>query len=318
VPVVLAEVEARALADRIEAVGTARANESVTITASVAETVHGLPFEGGQVVRRGEVVAELVSAEEAAGLSQARALRSDAERQYRRARELYEVGTETRATLDARVAERDAARARVEELEARLSDRIIRAPFDGVLGLRQVSPGAFVRPGDTITTLDDIDPIKVDFSVPERWLSALTVGSPIDARATAYPERPFRGQIEAIDTRVQPRTRSIAVRGVIENSGGLLRPGMLLSVELLYRTRDTLVVPASALMPVADEVFVFVIDDELAARRVRVRIGTRLADRVEIVEGLEQGQRVVAEGTQRVRPGSRVEPLEAEAADVDL
>jgi membrane fusion protein (multidrug efflux system) len=319
VAVRIAPVVAETFAERIEALGTALADESVTITARVTETVQNLTFEEGQRVERGAILAELVSAEEAAALSQARASYLDASKQYQRVADLVREGTETVARLDRVTAERDSARARVAEVEARVSDRLIRAPFAGVVGLRMVSPGALVSPGDAITTLDDVDPIKLEFTVPETLLSALRPGLEVRARSEAWPEREFPGSVEAIDTRVDPRTRALRVRARIDNADGALRPGLLLSVELAHRVRESLAVPEEALVPIGERDYVYVVDAQDMAQRVEVRSGARRSGRVEVLEGLAASDRVVVEGTQQVRPGAAVRVLGAGSqGDVDL
>jgi membrane fusion protein (multidrug efflux system) len=315
----LSPVAMQTFSERIEALGTALAEESVTITARVTETVMSLPFEEGQRIEAGAVLAELTSAEESAALAQARAAHREAAKQHQRVSDLVRQGTETVARLDSVTATRDAAAARVSEMEARLSDRLIRAPFAGVVGLRMVSPGALVSPGTAITTLDDVDPIKLEFTVPETLLSALRVGLEIRARSDAWPERVFPGNIEAVDTRVDPRTRALRVRARIENPDGALRPGLLLGVELLHRVRQSLAVPEEALVPVGEDDFVYTVDREGRAVRVQVTGGARREGWVEVLDGLAASDQVVVEGTQRIRPGAPVRPIGAEpAGDVDL
>jgi membrane fusion protein (multidrug efflux system) len=319
VAVRIVPVATQTFAERIEALGTARAEESVTVTARVTETVQELMFEEGQRVAQGDILATLVSAEESAALSQARATLVDATKQYRRVADLVEQGTETVARLDRATAERDSAAARVAEVEARLSDRLVRAPFAGVVGLRMVSPGALLSPGDAITTLDDIDPIKLDFTVPELLLSALAPGLQIRARSAAWPDRVFPGSVEAVDTRVDPRTRAVRVRARIDNPDGALRPGLLMSVELRHRVRESLAVPEEALVAVGERDYVYVIDAQGMARRVEVKGGARRAGIVEVREGLAADDRVVVEGTQQLRPGAPVRILDGELPrDVDL
>jgi membrane fusion protein (multidrug efflux system) len=318
IPVVAALVEQGELSERIEALGTARANESVTITARVTETVRALRFDDGQAVEQGEVIAELVSAEEAAALASAEATLADATKQYDRVAQLVRERTESQARLDRVLAERDAARARVQELEARLSDRLVRAPFSGVLGLRRVSPGALVEPGDAITTLDDVDPMKLDFTVPERLLGEVQAEQEVRATSVAYPGRVFGGRISAVDTRINPRTRAVTLRALVDNPDRLLRPGMLLSVELLHGRRQALMIPESALVPIGNQAFVYRVTPELRVERVSVRTGARRPGRIEIVEGLSAGQRVVVEGTQHVSAGAAVELIQPEPVDVDL
>ncbi len=307
VPAVLASVSPDEFVDRIEAIGTLRSNESLIITAKVTETVRALHFEDGARVEEGAVLAELTSDEEAAQLAEARSTHAEASQQYDRVQKLFAEGTVSRSQLDRATADRDAARARVEALEARLADRLIRAPFAGVLGFREVSPGTLLQPGDTITTLDDVSVMKLDFSVPEVFLSTLRPGLEVLARSAAYPDRSFEGTVRTVESRVDPVTRAVTVRAELANPGELLRPGMLLTVDLIRNRRTSLAVPEAALVPVRDEQFVFRVDSENRVERVQVRIGGRRPGWVEILAGLEDGDRVVVEGTTRVRPGSQVE-----------
>ncbi|HRK72275.1 MAG TPA: efflux RND transporter periplasmic adaptor subunit, partial [Micropepsaceae bacterium] len=212
-------------------------------------------------------------------------------------------------------AARDAARGRVRALEARLGDRVIRAPFAGVLGLRMVSPGELVRPGDPIVTLDDVSVIKADFPVPERYVPLLRNGLQIEAFASAWPERGFSGTVTSVSTRVDVATRSVTVRAEIPNPEGLLRPGMLLAITLTTENRTALAVPETAIVPVGDVRYVFVIGEDLKAARVEVRTGNRYAGFVEILSGIEAGAVVVSEGTHKVIPGLAVQlPAAADAA----
>lgn len=314
-PVVVADVSAEEFVDRIEAVGTARARESVEITAQVTESVSALYFEDGDFVAEGAILVELTDAEEAAEIAAARATLADAEKQHDRLVDLVRRGTATRSRLDTALAARDAARARVEGLEARLADRIVRAPFTGLLGFRAVSLGTLVQPGDLITTLDDVSLIKLDFSIPETFLSALEEGLSIEARAAAYPGQIFTGRVKVVASRVNPVTRAVTVRAELENPDRRLRPGMLLTVDVFKDRRESPSIPEAALLPVSDAVYVFRVREDAGdgdtgsatrAERVTIRIGRRRPGRVEVVEGLEIGDRVVVEGLQRLRDGNPV------------
>jgi membrane fusion protein (multidrug efflux system) len=306
-PVVVAEARLEELVDRIEAIGTARSNESVVITAKVTESVRRIDFEEGAEVEEGHILVELTGAEEAAQLAEARSQLEEAARNHQRVATLHAQGSAPTSQLESASSARDAARARVEAIEARLADRLVRAPFRGVLGLRAVSPGTLVRPGDRITTLDDVSSIKLDFAVPETFLAALAPGLEISARSPAYPGRRFHGVVETIDTQVDPVTRAVTVRGVLPNDERLLRPGMLLTVDLIRERRQALVVPEAALVPERDLQTVFAVDAEGVVARRTVEIGRRSAGRVEVRAGLAPGERVVVEGVSRVRDGSRVE-----------
>ena len=310
-PVVITRPQTAHFSDRIEALGTARANESVVITARVMETVQRVNFQDGQHVERDAVLLELTSTEESAQLDEARANYQDAQLRYQRIADLARQGTESLSRLDEVSAARDAAQARLAELRARLSDRLVRAPFAGVLGLREVSPGSLVRPGERITTLDDIDLIKVDFSVPELFLASLESGQRIRTRSAAYPDRSFEGQITAIDTRIDPRSRALRARAEIPNPDHALRPGMLLSLEVRANPRTSTALPEEALVPLGNKQFIVLVDAEDRAQRVEVELGRREPGWVEILDTLPEDARVVIDGSTRVRPGGRVRVREA-------
>lgn len=304
-PVRLVAVRYEPFADLLEALGTAKARESVRVTAKVTETVRSLYFEDGGTVKKGDRLAELTDAEQAAELEQARAALTEAEQQFDRTADLVEKGIQSRALLDTARGTRDAAAGRVSAIEARLGDRLILAPFDGVLGLRAVSPGTLLRPGDTIVTLDDISLIKVDFSIPETFLAALASGQVIEAKSAAYPAVTFKGIVRTIDTRIDPVTRSVMVRAEIDNPEELLRPGMLMSVDLVKNRRRSLMVPEQVLIPLGDRQYVMVVEDGIAKRR-EITVGQRMNGAVEILAGLSEGERVVAEGTHRASDGQPV------------
>ncbi len=306
VPVTVLAVAPRDWADTLEALGTAQANESVTLTAKITETVRKLGFADGQVVEAGDVLVELTSGQQVAQLEEAQAVLKDAERQYRRQQDLLGQGTVSKALFDTAETTRDSSRARVEAIRAQLADRIVSAPFGGVLGLRKVSPGTLVTPGTPIVTLDDIHVIKLDFAVPETALAALKPGLAVQATSPAFPDRRFAGKVESIDSRVDPATRAVTVRALIPNQDASLRPGMLLTVEVRARERMALAVPELALVPNGNRQFVYRLDDQDIAHLVEVRVGARRAGEVEIVAGLEPGTRVVVEGTVSLRDGAKV------------
>ncbi len=314
-PVFAAEAKIDRFEDRIEALGTLRANESVTLTASVTEKVSALHFDDGDRVAQGDLLVEMTSTEEDAQLKEARALVEEAQRQYRRVQSLASQGTAAKSLLDERRREQDTARARLSAIESRLSDRLIKAPFSGVLGLRNISVGALVEPGDLITTLDDDSVMKLDLSVPNVYLSSLKPGLPMVARSRAYPEREFRGKVRSIDSRVDPVSRSLLVRVLLPNEERLLKPGMLMQVALRKNPRDVLVIPESALMPLGREQFVLVAAPEGGghkAERRPIKIGSRRPGEVEVLDGLSIGELVITDGTLRARPG---QPVAVQAID---
>jgi membrane fusion protein (multidrug efflux system) len=306
--------------ERVEAVGTTRANESVMITAKQTGNVTGITFEEGQRVRTGQVLIELDSLERKADLDQSkadmdqsRAQRDEIRQRLDRAKQLKSTGNVTDARLDELESQLRAAEGRLRSSEAkirafnsRLDDVRITAPFDGRVGMRQVSMGALVTPGSVITTLDDIAKIKLDFSVPEIALSALRPGLGVVARSPAFPTRTFEGQVTVVDTRIDPATRSVRVNAVFDNSDESLKPGLFLSVELQIARRERAVlVPEEALVGESTRQFVFVVRDEKAERR-EVKLGQRLQGEVEVIAGLAPGDLVIVRGVQKVRNGQQV------------
>jgi membrane fusion protein, multidrug efflux system len=305
-PVLTAEVREQRWSDVLEALGTAGANESVTLSAKVSETVERVNFQDGDFATEGMVLVDLSGRAEVAGLEEAQATYTDALKQYQRQAELVEQGTIARSTLDTSLATRDAARARMNAIRARLADRVITAPFAGLLGFRQVSPGTLVTPGTAIATLDDISTIKLDFSVPETFLSALAPGQRIEARSAAWPQQVFEGTVRTLDSRVDPTTRALIVRAELPNPEAKLRPGMLLTVRIEQAPRTLLAVPELALIQVGSVQSVFRLGDDGRVEQMTVKSGTRRRGEVEIVEGLVAGDRIVVEGVGKLRAGMAV------------
>jgi membrane fusion protein (multidrug efflux system) len=299
--------------DRLEAIGTARARESVVIASKLSEKILRVRFESGQQVQAGELLVDLDLGSDQAELAAAETALREAERQLARQQQLAERRLIPQSQLDTQRAARDNARAQVDSARANLADRAIRAPFAGVLGLRQVSPGQLIGPNTPITTLDDLSSMKVEVRMPERALSGLRPGVPVVARSEAWPDREFQGQLSEVDTRIDAATRSVTVRAEIPNPEGLLRPGMLLRIELLQPARRAIVVPELAVQQVGSRSFVYRLDGEGKVEEADVRIGSRAGGQAEILEGLRADDRIVVEGTVKLRPGQVVREAGAAA-----
>lgn len=312
--VTVAVVAREMLADDVESVGTAQANESLNLTAKVSDTVTAVHFSDGGFVEQGDVLVELTNNAEAARLAEARAAEADARRQYDRLQSLIDTNLISQTDLDDVRTRWETAEARLEGVIANMDDRLIRAPFTGILGFRNISEGSLVTPNTVITTLDDISTIKLDFNVAEVYLAQLQPGQSIKANSIVYRGQEFGGIVTSVGSRVDTATRSVQVRAEIENSAGLLRPGMLLTVDLTLNPRDAIVVPEAAVVPSQGRQYVFVVDEESVARRVEVELGRRRPGQVEIVSGVVPGQRVVTQGIAQVRPGSRVRIVNQEGA----
>ncbi|MGB6220778.1 MAG: efflux RND transporter periplasmic adaptor subunit [Haloferula sp.] len=304
VEVTVHELEWRDFADELVAAGTLLADESTEISANVTERVQELGFDDGQRVEAGDLLALLESEEERGILEAAQASLDEEKRELKRLEPLLGRGV-SEADVAARRTRLAVAQARIAQVQAQLSDRQITAPFAGRVGLRRISPGAMVEPSDVITTLDKTDVMKLDFTVPETFLSTLQPGLVIAARSSAFPERDFEGEVSEIDTRIDPVTRAVAVRALFPNPDDVLRPGMLMTVTLSSNPKRSLALPERAVVAVGEVKAVFRIEDGVA-RRVVIETGRRQPGWVEVVEGLAEGDSVVTDGVLSLRDGGEV------------
>jgi membrane fusion protein, multidrug efflux system len=313
--VTLAPVRAERVSQKLEAIGNARANESVDVSSKTSNIVTAVRFRDGERVQRGQLLVQLDDAATRADVAAAQAALAESESQFNRSRELLATQALSKSSYEQLEATVKANRARLQAAQSRLEDTVIRAPFSGRVGLRRVSLGTLISPGAVITTLDDTSVIKLDFSVPENFVASLREGLSVRATAPAFPGRTFNGKVASIDSRVDMNTRSVLVRALLANEDGALKPGMFLNVALANDERESLVIPEEALTPEAERQYVFVVADGKAQRR-EVRIGVRRPGSVEVLAGLEAGERVIVEGTQKVRDGAPVRGIER-LADAD-
>ena len=321
VPVIIREVKTDRFVDAVEALGTLRANETVDLTASVTDTITAIHFEDGQRVEAGDILVEMTSAEEHAQLEEERSTMDEARIQYERVQPLVARGAAARSLLDQRRREYDTARARYRAIESRLQDRLILAPFPGVVGLRNISVGALIEPGDLITTLDDDSVMKLDFTVPAIHLATLKTGLAIEARAPSFADRTFAGEVSGVNSRIDATTRSIVARAILPNPERLLVPGLLMSVRLLKNPRVALIILEEALIPSGQANHVLVVDRSATpqiAKRREVKIGARRPGEVEIVDGLKAGEFIIIHGTMRARPDQEVKIIAVDTGEQPL
>jgi membrane fusion protein, multidrug efflux system len=308
VSVLLARIETQPFSQDMEAIGTARANEAVDVTAKISNRITAIRFREGQQVRQGDVLVEFDSEQVRASLAEAQAALDESRSQFKRSRELFTTKALSESQLDQIQATLSTNEARVAGARSQLNDTIIRAPFAGRVGLRQVSLGGFVSPGTVITTLDDTSVIKLDFSVPEVFLSSLKEGMEISAGTAAYPTEKFKGKVSSIDSRVDPVSRAVLVRARLDNPDGRLKPGMFMTVRLMRTEAPALLIPEQALVPEGERKFVFVVR-EGKAFKTEVSTGRRRPGEVEVTKGIADGDVVISEGIQKVRDGSPVQGL---------
>ncbi|WP_420471728.1 efflux RND transporter periplasmic adaptor subunit [Brevundimonas sp. FT23042] len=299
----------REFSDQIRVLGVARGRRSVNITSSTSELITRVLFTDGQRVAAGAPLVQLQAREEDAAIAQARAQVARAQTMYERYKTLNERGFASAAMLEQYETELETARAALAASQARAGDRTIRAPFSGVLGLSTVTAGTLVNPGAVIATLDDIDVVRVDFPIPERYLSVLRPGVPIAATIDAYGDEVFNGRIALIDTRVNEANRSITARAEIPNPGGRIRPGMAVRVAVQQGQRSSIAVPEAAIQYEGEGAFVYRIangERGSIAQRVEVEAGAVEGGYVEILSGLNNGDRVVGSGLNRIQPNAPV------------
>ena len=299
-------IELQPMVDEIQALGTANANESVNIQSRIPSLIERIAFEEGQLVNKGDLLIELENNEIVAGLAVAEAALSESRSLYDRSRSLAETQAISASGLEQLLAQVQVDEAQVEAARARLDNTVIRAPFSGRVGLRHVSPGSFVNNSIVITTLDDVSQIKLDFSVPETYLTALSDGMDIIAHSLVYPDRPFHGVVQSIDTRLDPVSRAVQVRAIIPNPDATLKPGMFLTVDLQRARGDVLLAPEQAIVPEGSSQYVYVVADGVAEKRAVV-LGRRIPGFVVIDSGLSAGDAVVTEGTHKLHDGSAVD-----------
>jgi multidrug efflux system membrane fusion protein len=290
----------------IAAIGSLQAADEIVLAPEVGGRISQINFESGETVDAGTVLVALDDKTERAELLAAQARSRFADLQLERSQRLAPSGTESRQALQQREVEAEQARADVAIIDARIAQRNITAPFAGVIGLRQVAPGAFVTAGQSIATLTAIDTLHVDFSVPQRDLPKLDIGATVRVTIDVFPDQDFTAIVTAIDPVISAQTRNVTVQATLDNTDGTLRPGMFANVSVSLPSRpDTILVPGTAIQQSASGDVAYLVRDGVAAI-VPVTVGTRLDGRVEVISGLAPGDVLITEGQLRVAPGAAV------------
>jgi membrane fusion protein (multidrug efflux system) len=301
----------QAVQERVPLVGTLEANEAVALMSELDGTVETVRFEEGQPVAAEDVLLEFDRGKLRASLAAAVAELQAAEARLARYQHLVDSGAVSRQELDDAAAARERLSAAADLAQEHLRDAVVRAPFDGAIGERLVSPGQFVTRGEPLAWVVDLDPIKAEFRVPERYLGRLKPGQSVDVRVAAYDKR-FTGEVTFVDPQVDEATRTVLVKAAIPNPDGALRRGMFANLDLILQVRPrAVVIPESALLLRGETASVFVVEEDVAQPR-EVTAGLRLPGFVEIASGLKPGELVVVEGTQKLRPGASVKTRVAE------
>lgn len=309
VPVVLAAAEQREALRRVEAVGTTFSRRAIQVVPLTSGRVVEVAFEAGQAVAAGDVLARLDDDIERADLAEAEATLRETVLALERAQALRKKGAVPEATVEQLVASRAGAQADLDRAHRRLADRTVRAAFDGVVGLRQIDPGARVDENTVITTLDDRSEMEIEFSLPEGLYGEVAIGQPVVATSTAFPDRRFDGAVATIDSRVDAVSRSFKVRALLPNPDLALPAGMFMHVSVVLDSRIALMIPEEAVVVQGSRTYVYVAAGGKASVR-NVQLGLREVGAVEITDGLAPGEMVVIRGTQRLRDGMPVRVLQ--------
>ncbi|MEQ1782551.1 MAG: efflux RND transporter periplasmic adaptor subunit [Hyphomonadaceae bacterium] len=301
--------ESRVFSSRIEALGTLEPRERVVLSANAADRVTGVFFEDGQRVAKGKVLMTLVNEEENAALESARATEANARLVYERNKRLAAADAVAQLELERSKSAFEAASAAVGGVQARLRDRVLLAPFSGVLGFRQVSTGAYVSPGQTVATLIDDSQMRLEFGVPSIYLTDLRQGLEITAVTKDIPGRNFVGKLTSIDNAIDPISLAVKVRATLPNGDGALKAGTSMSVVLISKPRTSLVISEISVIAEGSKNFVYVVDKSkqpATAIKTEVTLGTRERGVVEVLSGLKSGDVVITDGVLKVRPGAPV------------
>jgi membrane fusion protein (multidrug efflux system) len=316
-PVEIAEAKIQKVTDRFEAVGTIEAMEAITVVSEIDGTIVGLPFDEGVQIKKGALIAHLDDAQLAAELARAEALHAQSHVMYDRVKAVVDQKAGTPQDLDDAAAGLKVADANLALAKSRLSKTKIKAPFDGIIGARKVSIGTFLRAGQAIADLANIDDIRVNFSAPERFLAQLTRGAAVSVSTTAFPGYTVEGKIIAIEPMLDPGTRSARVIARVPNPGRKFRQGMSANIATVLSERASAVtIPSEAVFAGGNQSFVYVVKPDSTASRIAVTLGTRLPDVVEILQGLEPGMHVVQAGHQKLFEGAKVMPVSAPQSSV--
>jgi membrane fusion protein (multidrug efflux system) len=315
VAVEVAEARLEKVRDRAEAVGTTLANQAIEVVPLASGRILELAFDPGQAVEAGAVLARLDDGIERADLAEAEALARETQAALERAQRLRASNNIAEATVVELEAAAAAAQARVDRASKRLEDRLVRAPFDGIVGIRRVDLGARVDDDTVITTLDDRTEMILEFSLPETFYGQVAPGLPVEAQSASFPDRSFDGEITTVDTRIDVTSRSFRVRATLPNPDLLLPAGLFVLVDVTLDEREAVVVPEEAVVSEAGRAVVYVASGDRVERRI-VDLGARMVGEVEIGDGVAPGDLVVVRGLQRMRDGIAVR-YEPPADDAD-
>ncbi|WP_150911828.1 efflux RND transporter periplasmic adaptor subunit [Marinobacter halotolerans] len=302
--------------DSVSAVGSLRARDQISLTTELSGRVVELNLNAGNRVKRGELLLRLDDRQARADLQVVEATLADALRQLERARSLQANNSISQSRVDELRTAAEVAEAQRSAARTRVDNHRIEAPFEGVIGLNDISLGAYLAAGTEVATLDSTRRMELGFAIPEKFLGQISLGQVVQGRSPAYPDERFAGELVELGTRINELSRTLPVRALIDNPDNKLRPGQFMSAELTLRQREALIIPEQAVMTRGDETYVFVAVDGVA-RRVSVELGSRSPGIVEVASGLTLDDQVIVTGQDRLSSGDRINVVEDTAAIPD-
>jgi membrane fusion protein, multidrug efflux system len=313
-PVEVAPVVKQGVSEKFEAVGTIEAIEEITVVSEINATVVDIPFTEGSQIGKGKIIAQLDDSQLAAEVARAEALYSQSLATYNRVKKVVEQNAGTQQDLDDALASLKVSEANLKLAQARLDKTKIVAPFNGIIGSRRVSVGSFLRTGDAITELANLNEIRINFSAPERYLSELKRGSEVIVYSPVYPGHEVKGRIIAIEPIIDSDTRTARIVARVQNPGQKFRPGMSANVSVVLTERpEALTIPTEAVFANGNQSLVYIVNADSTVAPAPVTLGTQLTNMVEVVGGLQEGMSVVTAGHQKLFPGAKVIPVNSQA-----
>ena len=293
--------------NEIKITGSIEANENVDITSVVSEKIKEIKFNEGSFVKKDDVLVILENLEELAQLKQVQAELDESEINFLRAQKLFKEGNTSQAILDRRLKEKKKLEGKYEEVQAKISDLILKAPFDGMLGTKNFSEGAFLVPGDIVVSIYDIKQVKVKINIPERYSNNLKIGQKFEAIIPSNKKEKLDGNIFAIDPLIDRSTRTFIVLGIIKNNKNQsFKPGMMVNVRIVLESNNQLSIPEGSIIPEDDETYIFIVNSKNIVKKKKIEIGKRKDGLVEVLDGISADEIVVFEGTNKVRDGTKV------------
>ncbi|TKF12659.1 efflux RND transporter periplasmic adaptor subunit [Enterovibrio norvegicus] len=311
IAVATSQVEAHPVSRSLSLIGNLKSEHSVVIAPEVGGKVSAIYVNAGEQVEEGASLLTLDTAKSQAALAEAQAFHKDELRKLREYSKLVQRGALTKTELDAQQASVDVAKARLDAATADFNDHHIKAPFSGTVGLVDITRGQLVSSGEALLNLDDLSLMQLDINVPEQYFSDLNKDIKVTARSKAWRDQVFKGQLTAVDSRVNNDTLNLRARINIDNQAGLLRPGMMMEALLDFAPQISSVIPVQAIEYSGTKRFVYLVGDDGIAKRTEVKLGARVDNKVTVENGLALGDRIVVQGLVSMRDGTKVNDLTA-------